>query len=199
MPKRQFDFSPSVDLILANLPTIRKVQKVLDEGVVTADVKRYLKDVAVILQEAWPKLRTWKSQISDLQLYFYPSNDWRVVTDDSIALCFSMYQCIEPSFYNDEDDPFVGLYVPNWKHRRNFAGHLKSLRITGFQHISEEQGIDSDDDIPLWSTVHLAPLVQHSRVNMDLLQEAIVDRFRKLVAAEAKITRLISLVRRKRA
>ena len=199
MPKRQFDFSPPVHLILANLPTIRKVQKVLDEGVVTADVKRYLKDVAAILQEACPNLRTWKSKISDSQLYFYPGNGWRVVTDDYIALCFSMFQCIEPSFYSDEDDPFVGLYVPAWKHRQSFTNHLKSLRINGFQHISDEQDMDLEEEIPLWSTVHLSPLVQHSRVNMDLLQKVIVDRFRKLIAAEEKITRLISRVRRKRA
>jgi len=30
IPRRQFEFSPSVQLFLTNLPTIRKVQKMLD-------------------------------------------------------------------------------------------------------------------------------------------------------------------------
>lgn len=191
MPKRQFDFSPSVQLILGNLPTIRKVQELLIEGTVAAEVKRCLKYLEVTLQQACPELKTWKSEINDSELYFYPENAWRVVTDDHIAFCFSMYQCIEPSFYSDEDDPIVGLYVPEWKHRQNFANHLKRFHIAGFQHTSD------DDCFPLWSTVHLGPLVKQSKLSLDLLERAIVQRFRRLVGAEAKISKLISVVRQK--
>lgn len=198
MPKRRFDFSPPVHLILTNLPTIRQVRKMLDEKVVTGEIAQYLKYLADHLQETIPKIKTWQSEVDGTELYVFPGTSWQVVKDDHIALCVSMEQCVNPSFYSNEDDPFVGVYVPTWKHRQSFADRLKGLRIPGFEHISDYDNMDSKDEpFPLWSTIRLAHLVRQSRLDLDGLEKALGGRIRRLVAAEAKIAKLISAVRRK--
>lgn len=195
MPKRQFEFSPPVQLILTNLPTIRHIQKIFDETI-RQEVKQFLKHLAVRLQEAIPEVKTWQSEISDETLYVFPGKSWRVVKDDHIAVCLSMQQCIEPAFYNDEDDPFVGLYVPQWRHLQSFTNHLKGFRIPGFEYISDHE--EMDDTYPLWSNVPLTPLVRRpNRLDLDGLEKAILQRVRKLVEKEDKITNLISKVQQK--
>lgn len=195
MPKRQFDFSPSVQLILSNLPTIRNVQKLLDEGTVSAEIKQCLKYLAVRLGEEVPEVKDWQSEISGESLYFYPRHHWRVVRDDYIAVCISMDQCIEPAFYNCEDDPFVGLYVPSWKHLQSFTNQLKGLRIPGFEHISGQEALDMDEHIPLWSRVDLPTIVRQARVDLNGLEKAIIGRARELITREKKISKLILTVR----
>ena len=118
-----------------------------------------------------------------------------MVRDNYIAVCIYMAECIEPAFYNDDDDPFVGLYVPEWKHLQSFTNRLKGLRIPGFQHISDYETMD--ESFPLFSIVHLAPFVKQAKLDVDGLEKAMVDRTRKLVAREGKINDLISKVRRK--
>jgi hypothetical protein len=195
VPKRRFEFSPSVQVFLTNLPTIRKVQKMLDEGTVTADVKRWLKYLAVRLQEEIPGVKTWQSEISNGALFLSPRKSWRVVRDNGISVCISMADCIEPAFYNEDDDPFVGLYVPEWKHLQSFTNRLKAFRIPGFQHIS---GYDTRvENFPLLSIVHLVPFVNQARLDVNRLEKAMVDRTRKLVAREGRINDLISKVRRR--
>jgi len=191
MPKRQFEFSPSVQLILINLPTIRKVQKILDEETVTAEVKQFLKYLAVRLPEEVPEVRAWQSDLSSETLYLFPGKSWRVVKDDHIAVCISLGQCTEPAFYSDEDDPF---YVPQWKHLDSFTNHLKELRIPDFEHIGNRNDV-YDENYPLWSYVYLAPLVKQSTLDTDGLEKGIVGRVRKLVAKEEKITNFISTLR----
>ena len=200
MPKREFDFLPPVRLILTHLPTIRKIDTIYNDGMLTAELERFLKHLAVRIREEIPEVNTWESEIPCEALFFFPGKSWRVVKDDHIAVCVHMQQCVEPEFNNDVDDPFVGLYVPKWKHLQSFTNHLKGLHIPGFEHISEHEESDMIDNFrqyPLWSTVHLTPLVKQSTLDVDGLERAIVDRVRKLVVKEDKITTLISKLRPK--
>jgi hypothetical protein len=87
--------------------------------------------------------------------------------------------------------------VPEWKHLHGFTNHLKGLHIPGFEHISDHKESDLVENIPLWSTVHLAPLVKQAKLDLDGLAKAMVDRIGKLVAEEEKITKLISKVRQR--
>jgi hypothetical protein len=191
-----FEFSPSVQLVLTNLPTIRQILKLLDEGTIKEDVERFLKHMEMRLREDVPEVNTWESEISDQSLYLYPGKGWRVVKGDHIAICVYMEQCVEPCFYDNEDDPMVALYVPDWKDRPKFTAGLGRLRIPGFEHISSREDIETEY-YPLWSTVHVAPLVKESTLDVDGLEKAIVDRARKLVAKEGAITNLISKLREK--
>src|ERR1700690_1433985 len=159
MPKRQFEFSPPVELLLTNLPTIREVQKAL--VLLKQEVNQFLKQLEKRLVDAIPELKTGESELSGEALYLFPGPKWRVVKADHVAVCVFMHQCVEPASYDDEDDPFVGLYVPEWKHLEGFTNRLKQFRIPGFEHISDHE--DLDEQYPLWSTVPLAPLVRRGK------------------------------------
>jgi hypothetical protein len=201
MPKRHFHFSPSVELMLVNLPTIRQIQKILDDELLALEVKQFLKQLAIRLSEELPEIKHWDSKISDYELFLSPIRGWTVVKEDYIAVCFSMYQCVQPAYYGDRDDPFVGLYVPaQWKHIQKFTSALKRFRIPGFKHISDVENQDEMDvGYPLWSTVHMPALVKQGNLDLDGLEKAIIDRTRRLVAKEGKISDLISKLRRRQA
>jgi hemerythrin superfamily protein len=115
-----------------------------------------------------------------------------------MAVCFYMEQCITPCFYNSEDDPMVALYVPKWQHRRDFIKRLREFRLPTFEHIGDHAEIEEENYYPLWSTVHLAPHVNHSRLDLDGIEKTILNRVKRLIAVEGKISDLILEVRHKR-
>jgi hypothetical protein len=200
MPKRQSDFSPSVNLFLTNLPTIRQIQRLLDENTIKTAVKAFLKHLEDRLPDELPAISTWQSKITGESLFLFPNQGWRVVKDDHIKVCVSMDTCIEPGFYNEMDDPMVGLYVPSkWKHIQSFTNGLKRFRIPDFEHISEHKDIheELDESYPFWSTVPLATLIMQKTLDVDGLERAMIDRARRLVAKEEKISKLISTLRRR--
>ena len=194
MAKKSFDFQSESQLILANLPTVRKIQKALDQGPFRDDLKAFLKHINSRLKEAIPQMDNWDTRPKDFALYLHPAKKWRVVSDDYIALTFDMKQCVEPKSYDHEDDPYVGLYIPRqWKQLQSFTDGLKGLPVKGFEHLNDREDREElDESIPIWSTIHLQSILKRGKLDIEGLDQEIIDRVRRLVLKEDLISELIA-------
>lgn len=148
MSNETFEFSPRVGLVMANIKVVREIKKVLDEES-EIDIKQLSKYIRDNLIDLVPELQSWKCEIVNdkyLHLKFFAGDHWKV-RDDYIYICIEL-----PYGTNllDEDDPWVGLYVPEeWKKRKLFYETLDKSLSRSFKNFWEEP----DDVAPIWAYV----------------------------------------------
>ncbi|MCG7850092.1 MAG: hypothetical protein MIO93_13075 [ANME-2 cluster archaeon] len=136
MEKEMFEFSNRVELSLANIKTIKEAIDVL-ENEYKNDVKRFLKYIENNLKNEFADIRSWETEVGDIEIYFYPK-EWKVLNDDDeIAIAI---------FFNKKpykSNPFVGLYVPvEWPKCEIFNDKLNKALTKDFMDDWGEQRND---------------------------------------------------------
>ena len=157
------------------------------------ELKQFIKHLATQLLSLIPELKSWEPcQLLEHDFYFVPDRTWKVVKDDNIAICFVASTLLEPSFYTDEDDPYVGLYVPpSWSKSARFNESLKKVLPQGFTHA------DSEPEYPVWATISTRPHVKRNSFDPDGFGKDVVAMMKKLVARREKISALITELKKK--
>jgi hypothetical protein len=193
MAKRSFGFTEEAELVLCNLPTVREIQHVCAE-LLPKETTRFLKHLEVVFQDQVEPLSEWKSDIDSNILYFWPGTSWEVIKNDCIAVFISVDQLVEPAFYSDEDDPYVGLYIPaKWKHASRVVDLLRPIVPSSFKQIDSDE---FDENYPFWSTVRLTPLTNRGTLMLDRIEHELMSRVAKLVDLRPRIDRVIQRVKK---
>jgi hypothetical protein len=194
--KGKFFFSPPVELVLANMSTVRQVQKVCYEGALETDIKHFIREFGKTVAEVLPKVAAWQVEPYADSIYWYPNRRWRVVKEDHIAFEVSFESLISPENYDDRDDPWVGLYVPeNWKHIKAFNNQCFALTPKGFTHIHKSKSgtpEDFDPSYPIGTCVSLKKCAKGPAFDANRLQTELLVLLRMLMAKDALIESLIA-------
>src|SRR4030042_3077359 len=110
MEDEKFELAPRIELILANIKTVREIRRAFkEEG--EAEIKRFLRFMIENIKNKVAGIRSWELTIEkNKSIAIYPRNRWQVRKNDYIAISldFSNWgKLIDPG-----EDPWVGLRVP---------------------------------------------------------------------------------------
>ncbi|MGA8030372.1 MAG: hypothetical protein WB992_24785 [Bryobacteraceae bacterium] len=149
MPKASI--SPRTALFLEHMPAVREILKAFERrGEIQADMISLLQQVRDAMSSSVIDSRIDRS---GLELHLTIDKNWRVRGKEAITVIVSASQTVEPMSYDESDDPWVGLYVPQeWASRAPFIERLKKCRPAGFEHVNGNPELD--DTVPIWLTIH---------------------------------------------
>lgn len=181
MGYEKFQFQPRFALIMANLKTAREMREVLEnEG--KTDIQKFMGYVKDKLNDKVPEIKSWKFDSDKFSINFYPSNKWKVLDDEYVTITIQFDWGM--SIFNPNNDPWVGLYVPEkWSQRKVFKEKL--LKALPKEFINDWD--KPEDEWPIWAYV-----AYEDYSNGDVFDtEAFVDDVGKLVGKLIKIKGLI--------
>ena len=116
-----FKFSPRVDLIMANIKTIREIVRIIEGEEGRREFKRLVDYIEDYLHNLLPQNWIIKREENKILIY---SDQWRV-NDKYIAIVADFSRGVKPlGGLNIAGDPWVGLFVPDWKYRERFNKEL---------------------------------------------------------------------------
>jgi hypothetical protein len=184
MTNETFNFSPRVELILANLKTVRNIKHALDEDG-QENIKRFLEHINNELKKRLPELQSWNDEIIPgkyMGIYYCLGDDWKVIKDDYICI---FVELAYDSKILDGDDPWVGLYVPqDWKQSKKFTEELTKKLPKGFIKYWEKPEFDS----LLWQWVKFEDYAKEESFDTS----GFVDKVEELVSKLVKIKDIIN-------
>ncbi|MDD5616468.1 MAG: hypothetical protein PHH85_09735 [Candidatus Methanoperedens sp.] len=194
MTNETFNFSPRVELILANLKTVRNIKHALDEDG-QENFKKFLEHINNELNKRLPELQSWKYEICTnkyMGIYYYLGDDWKVIKDDYICIFVELAYNSE---ILDDDDPWVGLYVPqpeDWKQSKKFTEELNKKLPKGFIKYWEKP----DSDALLWQWVKFEDYEKEGYFDTSGFVDKVEELVSKLVKIKDIINSSIKKVRR---
>lgn len=194
MASEIFKFSPRVELILANLKTARKIKHALDEDG-QDNIKKFLVHINNELNERLPELQEWNYEFYTdkyMGIYYYLGDDWKVIKDDYICIFVELPY---DSKLLDDDDPDVGLYVPqpkDWKQSKKFTEELNKKLPKGFRKYWEEPDFDS----LLWQWVKFEDYAKEESFDTSGFVDKVEELVSKLIKIKDIINSSIKKVRR---
>ncbi len=141
-------------MIIENIATVRQIQQCLDDGELSADLLSLLKGFEARIASIFPKVpwRKIKLNRTGVELLLVPDQAWEILDREAVAISLYMKGVLEPGFYDGQDDPFVGIYVPgNWEHSETFARRLEEEAPKGWS--CRNGNTDYDEQYPIWHYV----------------------------------------------
>jgi hypothetical protein len=188
MTNETFEFSPRVSLILANLKTVREVRKVLEEEG-KAEIKRFLKHIRDNLRGRVPDIQPWELVIKNNSIFVYPSDQWKVLDDDYIAISIDFSFGMKPL----EGDPWVGLYVPRtWPQGKMFNEKLNKALPKGFMNEWDEP----EDEWPIWGWVKYENYAKGDSFDINGFLQDVAELISKLVRIKGTIDSILNQIQR---
>lgn len=183
MVKEMFEFSNRVELILANIKTIKKVMDVLKDEY-RPDVKRFLQYIDNNLSDEVADIRSWESQFGydDDDIYFYPK-EWKVLNDDEIAICIVLRK--DPL----KLVPYVGLYIPpEWSKKRIFKDKLIEALTNDFMCDWDEP----TDNYPILTNLEYENYAKGDYFDIEGFWKEIIELISKIVKIKPTIDNILN-------
>lgn len=196
MAKEKFEFSPRVELIMANLKTVRELREVIiEEG--ENNIKKFLNYIRDELNDGLPELQSWKCEFYTDKHYtsinYYFGNHWKVLKDDYICIYIEMPYDNELLDHND--DPTVGLYVPEpkiWRLSNKFTKNLNEKLPKSFMNYWEEP----DNDSPIFQYVNIEDYAKGESFDTNGFVDKVEELVSNLVEKKDIIDTTIKQVKR---
>ena len=182
MVKEKFEFSNRVELILANIITIKEVMDVL-ENEYGDDVKQFLKYIENNLRDEVVDIQSWNPELgyADNDIYFFP-NEWKVLKDDEIAISIILEKPLKSNLY-------VGLYVPNeWSKHRIFNDKL-------IQALPDDFMMDWDEtknEFPIGTYLEYENYAKRDYFDMDGFWKEIIELISEIVKIKPTIDNILN-------
>jgi len=182
MVKEMFEFSNRVELILANIKTIKKVMDVLKDEY-RPDVKRFRQYINNNLSDEVVDIRSWESQFyNDDEIYFFPK-EWKVLDDDVIAICIVLRK--DPLKFV----PYIGLYIPpEWPKKRIFKDKLIETLTNDFMYDWDEP----TDDFPICTNLEYENYAKGDSFDIDGFWKKIIELISKIVKIKPTIDNILN-------
>ncbi len=192
MTNETFKFSPRVGLIMANLKTVRDVIRILKEkeGEGQTDIKKLLKYVKNNLKDRIPEIKPWGLNTQNNCIYISPGNQWRI-SDDTVSIFVDFNSAMVP--YRLDNDPSVGLYVPDWPQRKVFNEKLIDELGTEFMNNWDEP----EDECPIWTYVKYENYAKGDDFDVKGFGDDIVSLVAKLIGEKEKFDNVLKNIKEK--
>jgi hypothetical protein len=190
MPAKPFAFSERVQLILANIETVREIDRVTQKGgELEQQMWQFVKYLEKNLKTKVPEFRTWRSpEVNEYGVYTCPDSSWYVLSDDFVAIGVDFLKGLNPV---RNGDPLVGWYAPmGWQLRDAFIAGLKAELPDDF---FSDRRIEADEvGMVLATHIELASFrdQEGNRFNLVGFEEAIWHAFRKLLKQQPVIEKV---------
>lgn len=182
-------------VLIENLATVREIKRCLDGEELRQDLLSLLRGFQNKLPVLLPTAEWSHQEIRkpELELRLIP-NGWRVRRNDSLAISLYMHEVLEPAFYDERDDPSVGICVPNnWRCLDKFNKGIKRHLPNGFIHVGECP--DCDPDMPIWRYLGLTKHVKRGAFDVDGFYKEAASAVRDLLRKKRQIDALILSVK----
>jgi len=191
MVDEKFELSPRIELILANIKTVREIRRAFkEEG--EAEIKRFLRFMIDNIRNKVAGIRSWELTMEGgKSVAIYPGNQWKVRKDDyvAISLDFSNWgKLIDPG-----EDPWVGLRVPeDWSFKKGFKRKLNEALGRDFMSEWDEP----EDEWPVWAPVRYEDHVKGDTFDIEGFLGEFNERISTLVSEKSIISRTIKQIQR---
>jgi hypothetical protein len=193
--RREVKISPRTVVIIENIATVRQIQKYLDDGELRADLLAILKGFEGRIANFFPDV--WRKPIlnrSGAELLLVPDEAWEVGEGEAVAISVSLGQVLEPYFFDQQDDPFVSIFVPkDWQHSETFAARLENEAPKDWER--RRGNAEFDEQYPIWRYVAFSKYASGNDFDVEGFYDELRSAVNILLDIKPQIDRLLGKVK----
>ncbi|VVB92406.1 Uncharacterised protein [uncultured archaeon] len=154
MADKNFEFDPRFAVVMANLKTVREIEKAIKEESKN-NINKFSNYINETLNKNLPELKLWECYLSNEKPYssisYYFGDHWIVHKEDFI--CF--YFLISRTLF-EMDTPTIGIYLPkDWEQRKNFVEKLNEKLPENFIRFWAKSEDEDRYNSPFWAYIEI--------------------------------------------
>jgi len=126
-------------------------------------------------------------------VWLHPKKNWMVPSKDSVAVVVSLADPLG----DDEQDSWVGLYIPSWKLRERFAELLRTImpKAKEWKHVANSEPGETTVEFPVFRWIRYADFSGRDGFDITSFFQAISEAVSELVQRESAINQIFDKVR----
>jgi hypothetical protein len=190
--KREVTITTRTSVIIENIATVRQIQKYLEDPDLSTDLVSLLNGFKSQIKAFFPDVPWQKPRLDrpGAELFLVPDRTWEVCEKEAVSICFSLALVQEPCFFDDKDDPFVSVFVPNtWDYSESFSKRLEQEVLKGWERRGDNS--EYDERYPLWRYIGFSKYATDNRFDVDGFYDEVSRAVRDLLDLKPLIDRLL--------